>query len=426
MSGSSLALHNLRAVIILVVVAFHSVLAYLGSLPASAPPFDAPSFAWREFPIVDSHRWFAFDLFCALQDVYLMSLMFFLSGLFIWPSLVRKGPRAFSIDRLLRLGLPYAWAVLLLMPLAHYPVYLQTAADPSLSAYWRHWLALPFWPSGPPWFLMSLLVFNILAGVLRWLAPAYGERIAAFASIAGAHPVRFFFGLVVVSALAYVPMAIAFTPWEWIQFGAFSFQLSRPLHNAVYFFAGVGVGAYGIERGLLDANGILARHWGSWLAAAAGGFLLWMGPTALIMEWTGQPGPLALQAMADIGFAVSCASACFCVLAISMRFARNSSRPLASLADNAYGIYLIHYVFTVWLQYELLGAGLFAGAKAAIVFTGALSASWGIVVLMRQSKLGGWLLGAEQPKAPRHMRVAAPASLALGARDGGAPTNLGY
>jgi len=50
----------------------------------------------------DPQRWFGFDLFCALQDVYLMTFMFFLSGLFVWPSLGRKGARTFVCDRLLR------------------------------------------------------------------------------------------------------------------------------------------------------------------------------------------------------------------------------------------------------------------------------------------------------------------------------------
>jgi len=80
---SSLALDNLRAIVILLVLSFHSVLAYLQFLPAQPQPFDAPPYAWRAIPIIDSHRWFGFDLYCAWQDVFLMSLFFFLSGLFV-------------------------------------------------------------------------------------------------------------------------------------------------------------------------------------------------------------------------------------------------------------------------------------------------------------------------------------------------------
>jgi hypothetical protein len=41
---------------------------------------------------------------------------------------------------------------------ALYPAYLQTDSEPSFAAYLRHWLALPFWPCGPMWFLWLLLV----------------------------------------------------------------------------------------------------------------------------------------------------------------------------------------------------------------------------------------------------------------------------
>src|SRR6476619_3212269 len=160
---TSLAIDNLRAVVILLVLAFHSVLAYLDFLPHQSFAFADPPFLWRAFPIVDGQRWLGFDLFCAWQDVFLMSFFLLLSGLFTWPSLTRKGPRAFLADRVLRLGLPFAAVVIFLVPLAHYPTYLQTAADTSLADFWRHWRQLPFWPSGPMWFLWILLVGDLLA-----------------------------------------------------------------------------------------------------------------------------------------------------------------------------------------------------------------------------------------------------------------------
>jgi len=116
MSRSSVALDNLRAFVILIVLAFHSVLAYLQFLPDSPYRFDTPPYKWQSFAIIDSARFIGFDLFCAYQDVYLMSLMFFLSGLFVWPSLVRKGSWNFLGDRFVRLGLPFALALMLLMP----------------------------------------------------------------------------------------------------------------------------------------------------------------------------------------------------------------------------------------------------------------------------------------------------------------------
>ena len=275
MSRTSLALSNLRAIVIVIVLAFHSVLAYLASLPAKPFAFDVPPYRWQASPIIDSQRWFGFDLFCAWQDVSLMSLMFFLSGVFVPGSLSRKGGWSFLSDRLLRIGLPLVVVVVVVMPVAYYPAYVVTAADPSVAAFWQHWSALPFWPCGPQWFLCQLLALNALAAVLHRYAPDLTARLGQLASTAQAHPVRFFAGLVAVSAVVYVPLALVYTPWAWVNTGPFSFQISRPLHYLVYFFAGYAIGAYGLERGLLSAEGPLARHWAAWLAAAFGGFILW-------------------------------------------------------------------------------------------------------------------------------------------------------
>ena len=124
MSRSSIALGNLRAIVIVIVLAFHSVLAYLASLPAKPFGFEVPPYRWQALPIIDSQRWFGFDLFCAWQDVSLMSLMFFLSGVFVPGSLSRKGSWSFLSDRLLRIGLPLVVAVVVVMPVAYYPAYV--------------------------------------------------------------------------------------------------------------------------------------------------------------------------------------------------------------------------------------------------------------------------------------------------------------
>jgi glucans biosynthesis protein C len=377
MSRSSIALVNLRAGVILIVLAFHSVLPYLASLPPAAYQFDSAPYPWLAFPIVDSQRWFGFDLFCAWQDVGLMTLMFFLSGLFVPSSLARKGSWKFLSDRLLRIGLPYALAVTFLAPLAYYATYRTTAVDPGLGAYWQHWRALPFWPCGPQWFLGQLLAFNILAAATHRFVPGWDRLLVRLVAVAGGNPVRFFVILVTMSALAYVPLVLAYSPFAWVNIGPIAFQTSRPLHYLVYFLAGVAVGTYGLDRGLLDGNGVLARRWPAWLASAFAGFLLWAAPTSVTMsDWSN--AALVAKFAAGIGFVVACAAGCLCALAICLRFAHWRLRASDSLSANAYRMYMIHYVFAVWLQYALLGTGLFAIGKAAIVFGGTLIMSWAI------------------------------------------------
>lgn len=404
---SSLAIDNLRAIVILLVLSFHSVLAYLNFLPPHPFAFDEPPFLWRSFPIVDSERWIGFDLYCAWQDVFLMSFFMFLSGLFVWPSLSRKGSLNFLSDRLLRLGLPFAVIVLVLMPLAHYPTYLQTAADPGLDAFWRHWLALPLWPIGPMWFLIVLLAGDLLAAAVYPLVARHADKVLCLSSYARQHPGRFLAGMLFASAIAYVPLELVFGASAWFHRGPVSFQMSRPLHYAVYFFAGAVVGACGIERGLLALDGPLSRRWKPCLAAALVSFMLWLALTALVRS-EADAVPLGLRIADDLSFVLACLSSCCFALAFGLRFVRLPSQVLDSLKANAYGMYLIHYVFVVWLQYALLGPAWPGIIKGTIVFAGTLALSWAATEALRQIPLVAQVIGADRRRptlAPRLARL---------------------
>ncbi len=399
-TASSLALRTLRALAILIVLAFHSVLPYLEYAKSSAVPFDQPPYDWLAFPIVDSQRWLGFDLFCAWQDVYLMSSMFFLSGLFAWLSLARKGTRKFLGDRLLRLGAPFVFGVIVVIPLALYPAYRAVAVDPSWVGYGRSYLALPFWPNGPMWFLWQLAAFALAAAGLNRFAPRWTARLGSLSSPGAQRPGLCLVGLATAAALAYVPLALAFTPWRWSEHGPFAFQLSRPLLYAVYYVAGLGAGAHGLGRGLIAPEGMLARRWGVWLLSALASLLVWMGLTGLTLTY-GKSAPLMLQIADDVSFALAGASGAFFVTAVCLRFGAAPSRYLDGLSKNAFGIYVLHYAPLVWLQYALLDVPLFAFAKASIVFVGTLVVAFAATSAIRLGWLGpfGSRLIGEAPRA---------------------------
>jgi glucan biosynthesis protein C len=394
-SRSSMALNNMRGLVILIVVAFHSVLAYLGSLGPLPFAFDRSPFEWRAFPIVDSHRWFGFDLFCAWQDVYLMALMFFLSALFAWPGVTRKGARKFLAERFLRLGVPFIFGIVIVMPIALYPVYRVTAVDPGLLAYGRHFLALPFWPNGPMWFLWQLLALSFLAAFLRRFAPGFVDTLARLSGSIGSWPGRYFIALTAASVLAYVPLALIFTPWSWGEQGPLALQFSRPLLYAVLYCAGLGIGARGLDRGVLSPEGPLIRHWAAWFATAFVSFLAWMGLTALAMSY-GPRAPFYVQFAVDVCFAIACVAGCFFAVAFCLRFATVRSRILDSLAENAFGIYLFHYPLVIWLQYALLPTAWPAIVKVTIVIGGTTTIAWALAIATRFVPLGSLLIGAER------------------------------
>lgn len=386
-TSASLALGNLRAILILVVLTFHSLLAYLGSLPPTAYKFDEAPYRWQAFPIVDSQRFWGFDMFCAWQYVSMMALMFFLSGLFVAPSLERKGAWSFLSGRLYRIGLPLVLVISILTPLAYYPTYRVGAVDPSLAAFWEAWLALPFWPPGPQWFLSLLLGMNVLALLLHRFAPGLRDRLIAATGRLAEKPVRLLAVLLAVAAVAYVPLALVFSPWTWTNVGPIAFETTRILMYLVFFFAGYLIGAQGLGRGFLACDGPLARNWAWWLLAAVVGWGFWAGMSSLTLgDWNAVP--MYIRIIAAISVVVACTTGVIFPIAAGLRFLRRRRRSFDSLSANAYNMYLLHYVPVVWMQYALLPADLPAIAKAVIVFAVTLIVSWPLATAFGMMSFG--------------------------------------
>ncbi|HMI20336.1 MAG TPA: acyltransferase [Sphingomonas sp.] len=378
----NLAINYLRAFVTLLVVAHHSVLAYMPEAPTPGR-FDEPPFLWAAFPIVDRPGWPGFTAFAGFNDVFFMALMFFLSGLFVPASLARRGAGGFARERLLRLGIPFLVGALLLAPLAYYPSYAAQAPHASAGDYLRTWLALPHWSSGPVWFLAALLLFGLIAAGLQATRPGWLAGLASLGAGADRKPARFFAGLLLVSALAYGILCAAFGPAAWLQFGPFAIQSSRILHYLVYFGAGIAVGAAGLEAGLLAPAGLLARRWWAWALLALVAFV---AATAIVIAAAvtkGQP-PLLWAVIGPVAFALSCAASSFMLLAIFRRFVKRERAAFDSLAANAYAIYVLHYGFVVWLQFALLGTHLGSFAKGVLVFAAAVALSWASAALLRR------------------------------------------
>ena len=379
-----MAFDILRAFVTVLVVADHSVLAYALLSPAAAPR--SPLHPWLAgIPIVDSHRLIVFDLFGLFTDTFFMSLMFLLSGLFVGPSLSSKGSRRFLRGRALRLGAPLV-VVALLTPLAYYPAYRASTADPSALAFWREWLSLGFWPVGPMWFVGVLLGFDAVAAGLHGFAPVLFERIGRLTSVGRRRPTAVFAVLLLVSAAAYLPLRGAFGPDSWVSVGPFAVQGSRALHYLVYFLVGVAIGDCRIDNGLLAPDGRLVRRWFLWTLSALGLFVLYVAFLVGLAPggWTAGLPALARRLIPGLGFVLCCGAISFAMLAGFQRFANAPTPVLTSLSRNAYGIYMMHYGFVMWLQYALLPAALPAAGKAAIVLSVTLAASWTATAALRR------------------------------------------
>jgi hypothetical protein len=376
------AVGYLRAFITLLVLAHHAALAYHPFPPGRGTTLVAQPRWWEAFPVVDPHKWMGWTFFVGFNDVFFMSLMFFLSGLFVQHSIERKGVGRFLNDRLLRLGLPFVLAAAIIAPLAYYPAYLQMPSSAGVAGYWQQWRALGNWPAGPAWFIWVLLVFDVVAAALFAFAPKVMARIGRVVSASPDRPIALFLSVAVVSAITYIPMAIHFSAERWSVFGPFFFQTSRIFHYLAYFLIAIAVGTTAMSRGFFARDGKLARRWPLWTTAMvliyfalAAAFITMISGVGKSLPW----GPLL-----GILWVLSCAASCFGFMSLFARFTTKRRAVFDSLTENAYGMYLIHYAFVSWLQYALLPASLSGFVKGVVVTLGTIVLSWGTTAALRR------------------------------------------
>jgi surface polysaccharide O-acyltransferase-like enzyme len=370
-------LDRARTFIILLVLVHHSVLNY------------------TYFGNGDKMRWLGFDLVVLFNDSFFMALMFFLSGLFIPDSLARKGAAIFQRDRAWRLGLPYLVSVFMLMPIAYYPTFLRYhlpgTTDFNFFHFWRRTLTVGPWPSGPAWFLWVLLALDAIAAAIWLLAPHTIQALGRFIFSAGNRPMTAFVAFLIVSIATFLPMHLAFGDASWLELSHFPLpiQTSRILLYAAYFLVGVAVGAASLRAGILARNGELARHWPVWLGFASVFYLAILVLVFVHHNWVADfdSPPLLWRVGYGLAFASFSAAMAFTVSSLFLRFADSSFDLLDLMQPSAYGIYLAHYVFIIWLQYAVYDYSFLAVTKFAIVFSGTLSMSWGLTVALRKSPL---------------------------------------
>jgi peptidoglycan/LPS O-acetylase OafA/YrhL len=372
----NIPLGYLRAILIVLVLVHHTAVAYL--LPVTPPPASSLVEYLHSIraisPVIDVVHSRLFFFVALFNDRFFMPLMFFLSGLFVWGSLQRKGRLVFFRDRIIRLGIPFV-VMVILAPFTYYTSYLQTRTSTGPISFWHQWMSLGDWPTGPAWFLWLLLAFDIVVITLSVLTRGRSDFLDKMPSAVMRRPATLFWLLVVISAVSYIPMTTMYDPnLSWWHWGPFSFQTTRVFLYLVYFLVGVILGRHGTQRTFLVSNSILARRWPIWVAAALAAFF------ANIVSTFAR----ANQTLVAVSLLLFCAAACFAFLAIFLKFADNPSRMLDSLFRNSYGIYVIHYVVVSWLLYVILKVSLPAIAKGSIVFLCSLALCWGTISLIRR------------------------------------------
>ncbi|MGD0670832.1 MAG: acyltransferase [Candidatus Binatus sp.] len=364
----------LRATLTLMVLAHHSSLAY-----TTFAHFDKQDIYRSTAPVVDVTRWLFLDYAENFNDVFFMSLMFFVSGLFVYPALRRHGTYGFIRGRLLRLGLPFSFSVVFLMPVAYYASWQLTGRSTGFADFYRR-LAEHGFASGPEWFIWVLLFFGVVLALIlvplqRWMAAA--ERLML--SLRD-HPFVTFTAIYFLAALVYLPLLAryGFGAWADLVTSPFSFQICRIGLYALWFVFGFLVGAPSFADGLLSREGPLARHWRLWISGC------FVAYNALVIVPRVYPQP-TLEAFLWV---LSCVASCFGFLALFRGIEMTPRLWMNSLSRSAYVMYLVHYVFITWTQRVVLDRPIHAGIKFLFVFLSTTLLSWLTAqILLRIPKL---------------------------------------
>jgi hypothetical protein len=369
------SLDRARTFITLLVLLHHSVVNY------------------TRFGNGDRARWLGFDLIVLFNDSFFMACMFLISGLFVCQSLTARGPLNFLANRAWRLGIPFLVSIVVLMPIAYYPTFLRYhlpgTTDFSFLHFWGRIFTVGPWPSGPAWFLWVLLAFDALVALLWSVAPGAIRALGSAILALRYRPGGAFVAFLIFSVIVYLPMRLYFGDAAWYELDnkyPLPIQTSRIFLYSGYFLVGVGIGATDLCSGIFAENGEVAARWKIWLGIGLAFYCVILLLVYAHHNWVADfnAPPLSWRVAYGLAFALFSGAMAFAEPGSFLHFAKAPLRLLDAMRPNAYGIFLTHYIFVIWLQYAVYDLALPSFVKFAIVFTGTLAGSWAVTVVLRK------------------------------------------
>ena len=223
-------------------------------------------------------------------DSFFMAMFFFLSGLFVWQSIARKGPLNHLADRLRRLALPFVICAFTVIPLAYYAISLRQHPEIGFSEFW--WTTITTGPMAKQTDLVPLGLVRFrsdcLPAVLA-VTPLCSIRSIASRCTVAVGPPYSSRSCLLSPPRSTFPGGIRWGAGSWFEFGPFSVQHGRVLLYATYFFFGAGIGVQAMDRGVLAADGRMAKVGWDWMILTIVPYYLMWVLIAIKRENLGNP-----------------------------------------------------------------------------------------------------------------------------------------
>jgi fucose 4-O-acetylase-like acetyltransferase len=311
---------NLRSIIIFLVVLYH-----VGGVYESAG-------LWGSFWIVDDPDTISWvGILNIAFDIFVMPTMFFISGYLTPTSLERKGAGDFVKGKLKRLMVPWALAVLTLIPL-YKVIFLYSRALPQ-----EHWTTY-FHITNPNsqnwlWFLPLLFVFNLLYLLLAKLGVRF-DKLSLKWAVAGTFVIGVIYSMVIGSWLGFR---------SWTLTPLLDFENEKMLAYFLYFLLGV----------LAFQQNLFAEKTKSKTMYTIANAVAWLPVTVHIFAriWPFfTPNPAAFQITPLyrliwwMSFHLGALGMVYLMVESFWRYVDRSGGLWRTLHQNSYGVYIIHVI----------------------------------------------------------------------------------
>lgn len=354
-----LALDRLRAFVVVMVIVLHGAITYMAFPPS-----------W--WYVLEPRTSLYFTALVLLIDVPIMPAMFFIAGYFALPSLQKRGARLFLRDKLVRIGIPWVFGVLVLAPPITYITYLSRGIRVSLLQFWSSDFWGDMYQQAVYWFLgVLLLLFAALAVLYR----ADG-RLRSLRQEATNPSPTLFYGFAALTTAHFLLMNLTFPLDSWIRLSYL--LMIQPLRMPLYVDYFV-LGLYAYKNAWFTADGYRPAL-DAWALVSSLSGVLYL--TYRLSVPPAAQTALALKAANAALFNVFCLSSLLTGVAFFQRRAGAAGPLWASLASSSYSMYYVHPLFVYPLAYAFVGIALPLYLKAALVIALAILLSWGLSVLL--------------------------------------------
>ena len=364
-------LDNLKAFIIIVVVAHHVAMGYT--------TWDLPS--WY---VNDTQKNQLFNYFINLNDGYMMPIMFFVSGYFAPMVLSKKGARQFWQDKFKRIVLPWLGGIYFIAPMLAYSIVAsRTKTPPNYFSFWLNdFIFGKYFEPAHFWFLGILVLFFLLLTFAYKLSPEYFVKQPQPI----VPSVKFFTLFCLVSALCFFSATLFYRIDSWVSF-IFQFQPERLGLYVCYFWLGI----HAWKSSWLMHGGYSPRLF-PWTTCASAMLFVFLFYRVLFVS--GDNISLYYKAGYALTYSLFCLTMAFALIAVFRRFVDSDAYLWRRLAANSFTIYFIHQCFVIPLAYAVQQVHMNIWLK----FLGVFAVSFILSFLAAEYVIGPMLRFGTKPK----------------------------